>query len=153
MFQVEFQNRPSRKPKPTNPFRVRQTFDTFSHMWSGMTWGAVYVGCETPDAEWIPFGIMNTPPHFGVAWGARGRENRGRKYGYSRCECHQHWEYCMLIAKNKVKQERQQFRNEWVFSFTLVQKYFNCFGKSEAGRANDGMANHINKEEFSEWSV
>jgi len=57
---VQIPNRPSGKPKPTNPFRVRQTFDTFSavkrddlkvrSMWDG-----------TSAAEWIPFGIMNTP--------------------------------------------------------------------------------------------
>jgi len=44
----------------------------------------------------------------------------------------------MLIAKNKVKQERQQFRNGCVF-FILAQKYFNCFGWGEKRTANDGM--------------
>jgi len=73
---VQIPNRPSGKPKPTNPFRVHQTFDTFSavkrddlkvrSMWDG-----------TSAAEWIPFGIMNTPAPLELAPTARGGEIGG----------------------------------------------------------------------------
>lgn len=112
-----------RKPKPTNRLRtrVRQTFDTFA-----VVWRDDLKVRSIPNSREVPLGIMNPPSLLFYFVPLPEVEKAGRRK-ISRCERHRQWEYCMLIAKNKVKLERQQFQDGCVFFITFVQKYFNCF--------------------------